>query len=132
MAIDGGLVRLNKMAKNRKNLPVAVRFGPVLKVVLIGGLFCMAGVGYVWLKNENNRLARTQGELEVRLRDQRQNNVDLVRQFGTLHSPSVLDQRVREMNLGLTPAQPTQVVRLVEPNVPSPRPASARSAGGTP
>ena len=120
------------MAKNRKNLPVAVRFGPVLKVVLIGGLFCMAGVGYVWLKNENNRLARTQGELEVRLRDQRQNNVDLVRQFGTLHSPSVLDQRVREMNLGLTPAQPTQVVRLVEPNVPSPRPASARSAGGTP
>jgi hypothetical protein len=132
LAVDGGLVRPNKMAKNRKNLPVAVRFGPVLKVVLIGGLFCMAGVGYVWLKNEINRLGRTQAELEHRLEDLRRANKTLTDTLGVLHSPPLLDQRVREMNLGLAPAQPTQVVRLVEPVVPSPRPASARPAGGTP
>ena len=35
-------------------------------------------------------------------------------QLAVLHSPVMLDQRVHELNLGLVPAQPTQIYRLAE------------------
>jgi hypothetical protein len=41
-------------------------------------------------------------------------NKRLADQLAILHSPVMLDQRARELNLGLAPAQPAQVVRLAE------------------
>jgi hypothetical protein len=102
------------MAKNRKNQSAAIRFGPALKAsflcLLIGG----SAVGYVWQKNEIYRLGQQIRQRETRLAqltrdDQRQSD-----QLAILHSPVMLDQRARELNLGLGPAQPSQIVRLGE------------------
>jgi len=52
-----------------------------------------------------------------------------------LRSPLMLDQRARELNLGLAPAQPMQVWRLPEPPAAPPesdlsaRQLAARQAG---
>ena len=42
-------------------------------------------------------------------------NQRLADQLAILHSPVMLDQRVRELQLGMAPAQPLQVVRLPDP-----------------
>jgi hypothetical protein len=102
------------MSKNRKNQSAAIRFGPALKAsflcLLIGG----SAVGYVWQKNEIYRLGQQIRQRETRLAqltrdDQRQSD-----QLAILHSPVMLDQRARELKLGLGPAQPSQIVRLGE------------------
>ena len=51
------------MAKNRKNMSGAIRFGPAIKALLICSLFVASGVGYVWQKSviadlERQRTAR--------------------------------------------------------------------------
>ena len=63
-------------------------------------------------------------------------NQKLSDQLAMLRSPVMLDQRVRELNLGLVPAQPTQVWRLAEPSPcrrerNSTRRFAARQAGAT-
>lgn len=85
-----------------------------MKVVLLCGLFCGSAVGYVWQKSEIHRLDQIQRRCEIHLDQVRNDNKRLSDQIGVLHSPPMLDQRARELNLGLAPAQPMQVVRLEE------------------
>jgi hypothetical protein len=107
------------MAKNRKNQPAEIRFGPVLKVVLLCSLICCSAIGYVWQKNQIDRLGRQISEREIRLKQLRTDNKMKTEEIGFLRSPPMLDRRVKELNLGLAPEQPLQVVRLVElPPVP--------------
>jgi cell division protein FtsB len=117
------------MAKNRKNQSAAVHFGPVLKVVLLCFLFCGSAVGYVWQKNEIIRLGRQISEHEKSLAQLKRDNESMGNQIAILHSPVMIDERVRELNLGLVPAQPAQWVRLAEPvgSVPS-KPFAGRPA----
>ena len=102
------------MAKNRKNQAAAIRFGPALKAsflcLLIGG----SAVGYVWQKNEIYRLGQQIRQRETKLAQLQNDNKRLGDQISILHSPVMLDQRARELNLGLAPATPMQVVRLTE------------------
>jgi hypothetical protein len=102
------------MAKNRKNQAAEIRFGPVLKVVLLCSLICGSAIGYVWQKNQIDRLGRRISEDETALKQLKSNNKLLVDQIAFLKSPVMLDHRVKELNLGLAPAQPLQVVRLVD------------------
>ena len=103
------------MAKNRKNQTAAIRFGPALKasflILLIGG----SAIGYVWQKSEISRLDRQMVAREKALDQLTRDNQTLVRQLSTLHSPVMLDQRARELKLGLAPAQPGQVISVAEP-----------------
>ena len=103
------------MAKNRKNQSAAIHFGPVVKVVLLCFLFGGSAVGYVWEKNEINRLARQISEHEKNLNQLQDDNERLASQGAVLHSPVMIDQRARELSLGLSPAQPAQKVLLAEP-----------------
>jgi cell division protein FtsB len=107
------------MAKNRKNQAAAIRFGPALKAsflcLLIGG----SAVGYVWQKNEIYRLGQQIRQREAKLAQLQSDNKRFSDQISILHSPVMLDQRAKELNLGLAPATPMQVVRLTEtPVVP--------------
>ena len=106
------------MAKNRKNQAESIRFGPALKAsflcLLIGG----SAIGFVWQKNEIYRLGQQIRQRETRLAQLQNDNKRLGDQITILHSPVMLDQRAKELNLGLAPAQPLQVVRLDE--TPSP------------
>jgi hypothetical protein len=79
--------------------------------LLIAGL----AVGYVWQKGQIYQLGRQITACESRLVRLRDENQKLGDQLAVLRSPVMLDQRVRELNLGLVPAQPAQIYRLVEP-----------------
>jgi len=125
------------MAKNRKNQAAEIRFGPVLKVVLLCSLICGSAIGFVWQKSQIQRLGRQISEREIRLKQLKSDNKTLTDQIAFLRSPVMLDRKVKEWNLGLAPEQPLQVVRLVEqppaPVLENPRQFAQRpAAGGTP
>jgi len=103
------------MAKNRKNQAAEIRFGPVLKVVLLCALIGGSAIGFVWQKSQIASLGRQIRERETKLKQMRDDNKILADQVAFLKSPIMIDRRVRDLNLGLAPAQPMQVVRLAEP-----------------
>ncbi len=113
------------MAKNRKNQSAAIRFGPALKALCLCLLFAGSAVGFVWQKNQIYQLGQQIRQREVRLKRLQNDDQKLGDQLSILRSPPMLDRRVRELNLGLTPAQPMQVLRLAEPE---PVPTENRSA----
>jgi cell division protein FtsB len=102
------------MAKNRKKQAAEIRFGPVLKVVLLCSLIGGSAIGYVWQKNQIDRLGTQIREREKSLAKMKRDNENLGNQIGMLRSPVMIDRRAKELNLGLAPAQPLQVVRVVE------------------
>ncbi len=102
------------MSKNRKNQSAEIRFGPVLKVVLLCSLIGGSAIGYVWQKNQIDRLGAQIREREKSLAKVKRDNENLAHKISFLYSPVMLDRRAKELNLGLAPAQPLQVVRLAE------------------
>ncbi|MCX7866434.1 hypothetical protein [Limisphaera sp. VF-2] len=91
-------------------------FWPALWVAVLCLGFGALGLGYVWQQNQVDRLSREIRLREQRLAELRLQNERLRRQLATLQTPRVLEQRVRELNLGLVPAHPAQVWRLPEPH----------------
>lgn len=102
------------MAKNRKNQAAEIRFGPVLKVVLLCALIGGSAIGFVWQKSQIERLGRQIADREIKLKQLKNDNKLMSDQIAFLHSPVMLDRKAKELNLGLAPAQPLQVVRLVD------------------
>ena len=112
------------MARNRKNQSAVVRFGPAVKALLICLFIGGSGVGYVWQQNQLLELGRQKVEKEKRRDAFRAQNDLLARQLSGLQSPKAIEARVKELNLGLTMASPTQVIHLLdEPLTPPARPA---------
>jgi hypothetical protein len=103
------------MAKNRKNQSAAIRFGPALKALFLCLLIAGSAVGYVWQKSQIYQLGQQIRQREVRLARLQNDDRKFSDQLSILRSPTMLDRRVRELNLGLLPAQPMQVLRLAEP-----------------
>lgn len=113
------------MAKNRKNQSAAVRFGPALKAFLLCLFIGGSGIGYVWQKNQIYELGKQIKAREVRLHDLQVQNEKSRRQIAMLHSPQYIEQRIRELNLGLVQPQPNQIWRMVEPSAEALSVASA-------
>ena len=105
--------------ETEKSRSAAIRFGPALKALLLCMLIAGSAIGYVWQKNEIYRLGRqiSQRESTLETNDGRQRTIE-ADQLAVLRSPVKLDQRVRELKLGLAPAQPSQIWRLPEPAAP--------------
>jgi hypothetical protein len=113
--MDNAYRRCRKqMAKNRRNQSAAIRFGPALKALFLCLVIAGLAVGYVWQKGQIFKLGQQITLCENRLAHLRDENQRLSDQLAVLRSPVMLDERVRELNLGLVPAQPTQIYRLVE------------------
>lgn len=104
-----------EMAKNRKNQSAAIRFGPALKALFLCLLIAGSAVGYVWQKSQIYQLGQQIRQREIRLARLQNDDRKLSDQLSILRSPTMLDRRARELNLGLSPAQPMQVMRLAEP-----------------
>lgn len=102
------------MAKNRRNQSAAIRFAPAVKALFLCLLMAGLAVGYVWQKSQIFQLGLQITSCEHRLAQLRDENRKLSDQLAVLNSPVMLDERVRALNLGLVPAQPTQIYRLVE------------------
>jgi uncharacterized protein involved in exopolysaccharide biosynthesis len=103
------------MAKNRKSQSAAIRFGPALKALGLCLLIAGSAVGYVWQKSQIYQLGQQIKQRELRLARLQNDDQKLGDQLCILRSPTMLDRRVHELNLGLAPAQPMQVLRLAEP-----------------
>lgn len=121
------------MARNRKSQSGAVRFGPAFRAVLLCAFIVICGVGYVWQKKQNEELGATLKRREMRLRDLRDyQNPMLRKQLATLQSQLFLDQRVKELKLGLTRPDPGQVWSLPEPVVEAPAGSTVRQYAAKP
>jgi len=103
------------MAKNRKHQSAAIRFGPALKAFLLCLLIGGSGVGYVWQKHQIDQLSDQIRKREIHLKELQTQNEKFRRQILYMKTPSFLDARVKELNLGLVPPQPSQVWYLKEP-----------------
>jgi hypothetical protein len=109
------------MAKNRKHQSAAIRFGPALKAFLLCLLIGGSGVGYVWQKNQIYELGQQIRKREIHLKDLQDQNEKLRRQMAFMRSPPFLEARIKELNLGLVPSQPSQVWYMKEPVAESSR-----------
>jgi hypothetical protein len=103
------------MARQQEGQTLAAWPGPALKAALICSFIVACCVGYVWEKQQINVLAEQFGKKEARLAELRNQNDKLKRQLASLLSPAALDQRVKDLKLGLGPPQPTQIWWLPEP-----------------
>jgi hypothetical protein len=108
------------MAKTKKSQSTSIRFGPALKAFILCFVIAGSAVGYVWQKGQIYELGRQITVREIRLSQLRSENQRLTDQLAILRSPVMLDQRARQLNLGLVPAQPGQVYRLPEPGLDAP------------
>jgi len=104
------------MAANRKNQSAAVRFGPLLKAFLLCLLIGGSGIGFVWQKQQIHQLGLQIKQLETTLAGQRAANRQRADTLAYQRSPRALDARVRELNLGLMPPRPENILRLSEPS----------------
>jgi len=102
------------MAKNRRNQSAAIRFAPAVKALFLCLMMAGMAVGYVWQKSQIFQLGLQITSCEHKLAQLRDENRKLSDQLAVLNSPVMVDGRVRALNLGLVPAQPTQIYRLVE------------------
>jgi hypothetical protein len=114
------------MARNRKSQSAALRFGPALKASVLCLLIGGSGVGYVWQKDQLGRLSQVSKVRESRLQALRRENSRLRTQLSFMYSPRRLEERAKELHLGLVPPQASQVVSLAEPGVDAPTPESVR------
>jgi uncharacterized protein involved in exopolysaccharide biosynthesis len=103
------------MAKSKKSQSAAIGFGPVLKVFFLCSVIGGSAVGYVWEKGQIYELGRQIRQQEIHLSQLKSQDQKLTDQLAILRSPMMIDQRARQLNLGLVPAQPGQVCRLPEP-----------------
>ena len=102
------------MADKRNGRDTTVRVGLVLWVCLLCLVIAAAAIGFVWQKTEIGRLGKDIARRETNLRQLTADNARVAEQIDRLREPVTLDQRVRELNLGLVPAQPGQRVWLTE------------------
>jgi hypothetical protein len=109
------------MAKNRKTQSAAIRFGPALKAFLLCLLIGGSGIGYVWQKEQIDRLGKQISRRERELAQVEEQNEKLRKQLGTMRSPRFLEMRIKELKLGLVAPQQTQVWWLVESPADAPR-----------
>jgi hypothetical protein len=107
------------MARNRKNQPAAIRFGPALRAFLLCLIIGGSGVGYVWQKTQIDELGRDIRRRETHLTELRESNQKLRDQLAWLRLPKNLKERIgphpRGLDLGLVEPQPAQIWRLAEP-----------------
>jgi cell division protein FtsL len=108
------------MAKNRKKQSASIRFGPTLAAFFACFVIAGAAVGYVWQKGQIYQLGKQIRQKEIRLVQLQKEDDQREKDLADLRSPVKLDARARELNLGLVPAQPMQVVRLGEPSISMP------------
>lgn len=106
------------MARNRRNQSAALRLASALRVLFICLFLGGAGVGYVLQKNKIYELGQLQKRLEMELDSLQKENGLWRGQLQELLLPKRLAERVRQMELGLGPARPDQIIWLPEPGAP--------------
>lgn len=108
------------MGNHRRNQSGAVRFVPACKAILLCALIGGSCVGYVLQKNKIYELGQQLGIRQQRLEKLRKENQVLAERLASMQLPQRLAERARELNLGLMPPQPSQMLWIAEPLPVSP------------
>lgn len=101
------------MGRNRKNVSVA-RLVPGMKAALICLLLGGSAIGYVYQKNQLIELGKQIQKGEQQLKAVTESNARLARSLSTLQSTVYLENRVRELKLGLVQPTQAQILTIVE------------------
>ncbi len=120
------------MGRNRKN-GSAVRLVPAVWAAVICLLLGGSAMGYVYQKNQIIELGKQIQKSELRLSALRDSNAKLRQQLLTLKSGVYLENRVKELKLGLVQPAQSQILTLVEvppANVPRSQPSLAEQEVG--
>lgn len=91
---------------------MGVRLAPAAKAILLCTLIGGSGIGYVLQKNKIYELGRQIAKREVMLERMRYQNTISADRLAALQMPERLAERVKELKLGLFPAQPGQWIYL--------------------
>ncbi|MFM8469926.1 MAG: hypothetical protein ACKODH_08150 [Limisphaerales bacterium] len=114
------------MAKNRKNSAGGgVRFGPAVKAFFICLVIGSLAVCYVWQKRQIYSLGVKTEQLEKKLATRKTDTDTRRQQMAMLQSLPYLDNRVKELKLGLGVPTPDQILTLVEGQVVHSAPRNA-------
>ena len=108
------------MPKNRKRSAPAIRLGPVVKAVVACICVGLAGVGYVWQKNQIYALGDQMRKKEQRLEQLRLENLEREHRLAYLRSTVYLEERIRSLGLGLQMPHPEQIITLEDRAVAPP------------
>ncbi|HTL16036.1 MAG TPA: hypothetical protein VL793_02310 [Patescibacteria group bacterium] len=109
------------MARNRKSQSAAIRFGPALKAALLCLLIGGSGLGYVWQKEQISKLGQEKKRRESMLNALEDQNDQLRRLLASMRTLEFLELQIKKNGLGLAKPQDSQILRLPEPVVESPR-----------
>jgi hypothetical protein len=101
------------MGRNRKN-GSAVRFVPAMKAAIICALLGIAAIGYVYQKNQIMELGSRIQKREAELASVRDGNAKMHKQLLTMNAAKYLEQRVRDLGLGLGQPTRAQIMTIIE------------------
>ncbi|MFT4687818.1 MAG: hypothetical protein ACKVHO_12935 [Verrucomicrobiia bacterium] len=126
------------MPKNRKKTAAPVKFGPIFQAIAWCVFICVAGVGYVWQKNQIQALGVQMKKHELKVGELKVQNEARETILAGLRSPAYLEERIKSLQLGLGMPSPNQVITLpeyprpdqaAEQMTPSAQPQFARTGG---
>ena len=96
----------------RRNVTYSIKVASILKMVLCTALLAVAGLSYVYLKNQEQQYGNVQRRLETELARLHASNEVVNAQIASLSSRAFLEKRLTKESLGLVPIANDQIVRL--------------------
>ncbi len=99
-----------------KKITHSIRAASILRVVVCTALLALAGLTYVYLKNQLYQYGDIQRRLERELVELRSESEVARAQIASLSSRVILEKKLAKNSLGLVPIASEQVVRLNQPH----------------
>ena len=96
----------------RRNVTYSIKVASILKMVLCTALLAVAGLSYVYFKNQEQQYGNIQHRLEAELKCLRDNNEVVKAQIASLSSRAYLEKKLAKEPLGLVSIANDQLVRL--------------------
>src|ERR1700730_9507767 len=106
------LLKGSVMTRNRRNITQSIKVASIFKVVVSTSILAIAGLSYVYLKNQLHQYGEIQHRLEYELTEIRTANEAVRAQITQLSSSSILEKKLAKNSLGLLPIASDQIVRL--------------------
>jgi cell division protein FtsB len=96
----------------RRNITYSIKVASILKMVLCTALLAVAGLSYVYFKNQEQQYGNVQRRLEAELARLHASNEVVNAQIASLSSRAYLEKKLAKESLGLVSIANDQLVRL--------------------
>jgi cell division protein FtsB len=96
----------------RRNVTYSIKVASILKMVLSTALLAVAGLSYVYFKNQEQQYGNIQRRLEAELARLHASNEVVNAQIASLSSRAFLEKKLAKDSLGLVSIANDQLVRL--------------------